>query len=264
MPVKIVTHTDSHPPLTHPTPERPIRLVARNLQIAQNLKPHQHDWGQLTYAPQGMLQVVADQTVWFVPPMRAIWIPPQTMHEVKMLENSQLRAIHIHATAIPFPSRHCLVLEVSNLLRELIARLEMLDEPGSRENHINRVILDELQAARPLPIQLPMPADKRLKNLCEHLLANPANNASLEQLARQTGASARTLSRLFDKELHMSFGSWRQQMRLARATPLIAKGLSLSQVAAELGYASQSAFSAMFKKTLGESPSTFFGKSAAK
>ena len=36
------------------------------------------------------------------------------------------------------------------------------------------------------------------------------------------------------------------------------RGMPLSQVAAELGYASQSAFSAMFRKTFGCSPSSFF------
>jgi AraC-like DNA-binding protein len=36
----------------------------------------------------------------------------------------------------------------------------------------------------------------------------------------------------------------------------------MSQVAAELGYASQSAFSAMFKKTFGQSPSVFFAGKA--
>jgi AraC-like DNA-binding protein len=41
---------------------------------------------------------------------------------------------------------------------------------------------------------------------------------------------------------------------------LITRGLPLSQVAAELGYASQSAFSAMFKKTFGQSPSAFFAQ----
>ncbi len=58
----------------------------------------------------------------------------------------------------------------------------------------------------------------------------------------------------------MSFSQWRQQVRLAHAAPLIARGLPLSHVASELGYASQSAFSAMFKKTFGQSPSSFFAR----
>ena len=69
-----------------------------------------------------------------------------------------------------------------------------------------------------------------------------------------------SLARLFERELGLSFGQWRQQVRLAHAAPLIARGVPLSQVAEELGYASQSAFSAMFKKTFGSSPSAFFAQ----
>ncbi|MBW8899241.1 MAG: helix-turn-helix transcriptional regulator, partial [Massilia sp.] len=78
--------------------------------------------------------------------------------------------------------------------------------------------------------------------------------------ARQAGASERTLARLFERELGMSFGQWRQQVRLAHAAPLIARGMPLARVAEELGYASQSAFSQMFRKTFGCSPSAFFAR----
>lgn len=260
MAVTIVTHTQTSPPVCFPTQARPVRLVARNLQAGQTLEAHHHAWGQLTYTPNGMLQVVAEESVWFVPPMRAIWIPPAITHEVCPLTATHLRVIHIHADHSPLGSPHCMVLEVSNLLKELIASMEQLDEPGPRENHLSQVIMDELQAAKPLPIYLPMPKDKRLKSLCELLLADPASNDTLEVLANKVGASSRTLTRLFEQELSMGFGTWRQQMRLARTTPLIASGLSIAQVAAELGYTSQSAFSAMFKKTFGESPSAFFNK----
>ena len=258
MPTPILTHNLPVTASNFPTLERPVRLVARNLKISQDLAPHSHPCGQITYTPQGMLQVIAEGTVWFVPPMRAIWIPPDTTHEVRLLTESNLRAIHIHQSYSPLSNQHCLVLDVSNLLRELIFSLEYSQPGSARESHLVQVILDELSAAKPLPIYLPMPKDKRLKNLCEMLLTDPASNDTLEVLAHKVGASARTLTRLFEQELHMSFGDWRQQMRLARAYPLIASGTPLSQVAAELGYSSQSAFSAMFKKTFGISPSRFF------
>ena len=261
MPTPILTHNLPVTAPNLPTPERPVRLVARNLKISQDLAPHSHPCGQITYTPQGMLQVIADGTVWFVPPMRAIWIPPNTVHEVRLLTESNLRAIHIHEDFSPLSKSRCLVLDVSHLLRELIFSLEYSDPGSRREEHLVQVILDELMAAKPLPIYLPMPKDKRLKNLCELLLAQPGSNDTLDVLATKVGASARTLTRLFEQELHMSFGDWRQQMRLARAYPLIANGTPLSQVASELGYASQSAFSAMFKKTFGVSPSHFFRQS---
>lgn len=255
-----LTRYQPHPPEKHPTPMRPIRLNSRDMKHARNLETHQHAWGQLTYTPQGMLQVLADGNIWFVPPMRAVWIPPDMLHEVRTLANSQLRVLQIHKDFNPFPTDSCVIMDVSGLLRELIAAMAQFERGCSRETHLFEVIFDELRAARPLPIHLPMPQDKRLKNLCERLLNNPANQESLDLLAKHSGASARTLSRLFHKELSMSFSHWRQQMRLAMATPLIASGMPLSQVATELGYTSQSAFSAMFKKTLGTTPTIFFNR----
>jgi AraC-like DNA-binding protein len=57
----------------------------------------------------------------------------------------------------------------------------------------------------------------------------------------------------------MTFGQWRQRVRLAQAAALVSGGRSLASVAASLGYESASAFSAMFKRALGRSPRDFFG-----
>ncbi|MEM8142220.1 helix-turn-helix domain-containing protein, partial [Morganella morganii] len=43
----------------------------------------------------------------------------------------------------------------------------------------------------------------------------------------------------------------------------LAAGHSILEVALDLGYDSQSAFSAMFRRTLGVSPSLYFGRGAA-
>jgi AraC-like DNA-binding protein len=152
------------------------------------------------------------------------------------------------------------VLELSGLLRELLAALEALDrsEQSPREHLLMEMILDEIPRCAEHPVRVPLPSDKRLKALCDALIADPGADLTLAGWASQVGASERTLARLFERELGMGFGHWRQQVRLAHAAPLIAGGMPLSQVAAQLGYASQSAFSAMFRKTFGCSPSRFF------
>lgn len=253
-----ITHTGKPPARLFPTKERPVRVVARNLAADELLLAHSHPWAQVTYAQDGVIQVLANQQTWFVPPLRAIWIPAGVEHEVRTLEKAQLRAIYVDEHVVPIAGDQCVVLEVSTLMRELVRTLTALDQPGSREEHLVATLLDELALAESLPMSVAMPGDKRLRALCESLLADPASHLTLHDFSRQVGASERTLARLFERELDMSFGMWRQQMRLARAAPLIARGLPLSAVAAELGYASQSAFSAMFKKTFGKSPSEFF------
>lgn len=258
-----ITHTGSPPASLAPSQIRPLRVVARDLEADELLRAHQHPWGQVTYALNGAVQVNANHQTWFVPPLRAIWIPPQVKHEVRTLERAQLRAIYVDSSVAPISGADCVVLEVSGLMRELVRSLTTIElsdgnHQVGREAHLVACLLDELAHAAPLPLNVPMPRDSRLRNLCEIVIAEPASNQSLQDLSRQVGASERTLARLFQSEMQMSFGLWRQQMRLARAAPLIARGLPLSVVAAELGYASQSAFSAMFKRTFGQSPSAFF------
>ncbi|MBY0574934.1 MAG: helix-turn-helix transcriptional regulator [Undibacterium sp.] len=253
-----LTDTNPSPSSLFPTSERPVRVVARDLQADESLRAHQHPWAQVTYALDGAMQVIANQQTWFVPPMRAIWIPAYIDHEVRTLERTQLRAIYVDASVIPISGSECVVLEVSDLMRELIKALSRIDDAGLREAHLAACLMDELALATPLPLNVSMPRDTRLHALCELMIADPASSNSLQDYSTMVGASKRTLARLFRSEVQMSFGVWRQQMRLARAAPLVASGLPLSAVASELGYASQSAFSAMFKKTFGQSPSVFF------
>ncbi len=151
---------------------------------------------------------------------------------------------------------------MSGLLREVIAALDVdgLSEP--RERLLGALALDEITRSEPLPLSVPMPKEKRLRALCEALLADPGNGDSLEYWAASVGASTRTIARLFRQELGMSFSQWRQQAVLARAIPLLTRGRALSHIAHELGYQSQSAFSAMFRRAFGESPRAFMMRDA--
>jgi AraC-like DNA-binding protein len=262
MPIPVVHHTRPFPDCFDPTPARPVTLTARDLMAADNVAPHTHAFGQLTYAREGVIRLTAAGSSWIVPPSRAIWTAPGVVHEVTVLEPVRLRPVRIHAARSPFPGEDCRVLEVSTLLRELILALEQLPqlEVSTRASLLSELMLDELARSPALPIRVPLPRDKRLQSLCGRLLDEPGAAHTLADWARQVGASERTLARLFEKELGMSFGQWRQQVRLAHAAPLIARGMPLARVAEELGYTSQSAFSHMFRKTFGCSPSAFFAQ----
>lgn len=128
-----------------------------------------------------------------------------------------------------------------------------------REARIAELVLDELRRARPVRLGVDLPRDKRLRALCEAILDDPARHATLAGWARDAGASPRTIARLFRSELGTSFGLWRQQALLARAVTLAARGRPISAMAAELGYASASAFTAMVRRSVGAPPSRFFG-----
>jgi AraC-like DNA-binding protein len=147
-------------------------------------------------------------------------------------------------------------------MREVIEALAVTERKtrSLRYELLTRVLLEEMRAAPSLSLDLRLPGDRRLRALCEALLEQPGASFALEEWAARTGASPRTLARLFQQELSMTFGQWRQRVRLAHAAALVSTGEPLAAVAEKLGYESASAFSAMFKRVLGRSPREFFGR----
>jgi AraC-like DNA-binding protein len=122
------------------------------------------------------------------------------------------------------------------------------------------LILEELRRAATVPLRIAMPRDRRLLALCRALLAHPENDDNLDIWAERVSASSRTLSRLFQRETGLSFVAWRQQARLAEALSRLALGQPIAVVARQLGYASASAFTAMFRRSLGATPKIYLAR----
>lgn len=248
-------------PRRAPTPDEPLTVNQRSLPSDVRVPFHQHDWAQLAFPMRGAIRVSAAGMSWLTPAFRAVWIPPGIEHEVIMLGQVELRTVYVERSAAPLSLAACSVIEVSELMRSLIDALahlthDLAEEHGRRDLMI-RLLLSEMQRAPSLSLGLPLPEDRRLQSLCDALMSDPALNLTLADWAQRVGASERTLARLFNEELKMSFGAWRQQLRLAHALERIGRGQALGDVAAELGYASQAAFSAMFKRTFGVPPGRF-------
>jgi AraC-like DNA-binding protein len=245
------------PPQFAPTREHPVRVRSRPVPLGERFALHMHSWAQVAYASRGVLRIAVESSTWMVPPSRAIWIPPHVLHEVVVVEDAYLRTLYIDESAVPTGLETCRVVEVSPLLREVIVAMDSRALSPTRERLLCALALDDLTHSVPLPLSVPMPHEKRLRALCDALLADPGNSDPLEHWAETIGASTRTIARLFRQELGMSFSQWRQQAVLARAIPLLNQGRPLSRIAQELGYQSQSAFSAMFRRAFGESPRAF-------
>lgn len=253
-----------------PTPARPVRAKLRTLNAHERVVPHSHPWAQVVFSTTGVCRVSAQRYSYIVPPSRAVWVPPQVEHAVTVVEPAEIRTLYLlepvpgqgpPALADAPPANgdwsRCRVLEVSPLLREAV--LQLAAEPGdhgasAREALLAKLVADELARAQPLALGVELPADKRLRALCEAVIDDPLRHAQLAGWATEAGASIRTVARLFRSELRTSFGAWRQQVLLARALSLAARGRPMAHIAAELGYASASAFSAMVRRSVGLPP----------
>ncbi|MBT0961041.1 AraC family transcriptional regulator [Denitromonas iodatirespirans] len=255
-----------------PTPARPVRARARALGNDVQFEPHHHPWGQLAYCARGLLQVTVSapplgaaqarrcNLTAIVPPSRAMWVPPGASHVVTILENAQLYTLYIDPSVVPPHWQRPRVLMVSPLMRELVLTLALATHADSADcqQALDTLLLAEMTAAATQSLAVPMPdprhGDRRLRALCETMMRTPSQHTTLADWARHSGASERTLARLFREELGTSFRHWRQLVVLAHALPLLNRGTPVSAVAAACGYTSDSAFTAMFKAAMGQPP----------
>jgi AraC-like DNA-binding protein/quercetin dioxygenase-like cupin family protein len=240
---------------------RPIVAMAKDFPNGHLIPFHQHDRSQLLYASSGVMTVTTLKGIWVVPPLRAVWIPALTDHQIGCSGNLSMRTLYIIPGAKPGLPEECCVVSVPPLLRELILHavtLPRLYEANSLEERIMNIILDLVQILKTAPLELRMPADVRLKKISETLTENPGDKRTLQEWGRRVGATDRTLARLFKLETGMSFRQWRQQMRILESLRRLGREEQVTTVAIDIGYNSPSAFVAMFKKAIGKTPGQYF------
>ncbi|AOR80247.1 AraC family transcriptional regulator [Novosphingobium resinovorum] len=226
----------------------------------RHLGMHQHPRGQLSGLRRGILTMGTEAGAWVVPADHAAWLPPRQPHYGYTHGAVDGWSCYISESACAsLPNRPC-TIKASALLREAVIRASRwdggaMDEPQER---IALLILDELRAAPVEPFSLAMPRDPRLLLIARALLDDPGDRRGMDAWALWAGVSERTLSRRFVAETGYSYTTWRQRARLMRALEMLAEGGAVTTVALDLGYDSVSAFIAMFKRMLGETPAVYF------
>jgi AraC-like DNA-binding protein len=255
-----------------PTLLHPVRRKSREHVAKTEVQSHCHSWAQMVFASRGVARVLTDSAAYVVPPWRAVWIPPSLPHAATVLEHADLHAVFLlpsefwgAETLIPVPQRfewhRARVIEVGPLLREVVLALAERTEDIRDVEHYKSLcvlIFKEVHTAPAVPLGVCLPKDRRLRALCDAFLKEPTLNRSLETLASDAGASVSTIHRLFRCEIGSSFTDWREHALVAHAIALAAKGCPIGQIAFDLGYSSNSAFSAMVTRVTGVPPSKLF------
>lgn len=238
---------------------RAVLAIGTDYTHGTLLDTHTHRRAQFLYGMTGLMEVSTDDGAWVVPPYSGVWIPAGKPHRVRMLGVST-RSLYIEPTAAPRLAQRCEVLSVNQLLHQLLlvsAEVPASYEEEGRDGALIRLILHELRQADILPLFAPLPREPRLAQRCAAFLRRPDIQASPAEWAQCLNKSQRTFSRFFKQQTGMSFSTWRQQACLLAALPKLAVGTSITAIALELGYDSPSAFSTMFRKVLGQPPSSF-------
>jgi AraC-like DNA-binding protein len=240
---------------------RIVTALSKDFGHGAVVAAHSHPRAQLVYATQGIMRVQTPRSFWTIPPQRALWVPPGVVHEISMTSQVAMRTVYIEPQASTAFGPVCRVISVSRLLRELI--LSLAAEPveysrDGRGGHMAALIMSEIANAPSVPVEIPWPSDRRLIAICEAILENPGSARTIQHWADMVGASARTLIRLFSRETGLSYRQWVQQVHLADALSRLGHGEPIGRIASALGYASASAFTAMFRRALGTPPQRYF------
>ena len=136
----------------------------------------------------------------------------------------------------------------------------MLHRTNAAHLRLIGVLSDVLTSVSAVPLELPMPVDRRALIVAKRLIEAVGRDDDVDIFV-DAGASRRTIERLFVAEVGVTIGKWRQQARLLHALRLLAAGEPVTSVALEVGYSSTSAFISMFRRSLGATPSRYYGRS---
>lgn len=248
------THIDLHDAL-----DRALVAIGNDYPAGHLLDAHAHRRAQLLYGATGVMLVLSEDGGWVVPPQRAVWIPAGVTHQVRMLGVST-RSAYIEPGAARADARACEVVEVSPLLRQLL--LAAVDMPAQydregRDGALARLLLHEVDRAPALPLHIPLPRDARLGALCQAFMAAPDIRSRPQDWAGRLHMSPRSFSRHFREHTGMSYAQWRQRACVVLALARLAAGEAVTAIALDFGYQSPAAFSTMFRRVLGRSPTEF-------
>lgn len=220
----------------------------------ESIDRHRHDDHQVMYVSAGVVEMTTAFGSWIAPPQRALWVPAGQWHEHVFHGASRSHTVGFDPETDPLRTAEPAVLLVGPLLRELIVTYAGGLVDGDEERRLRSVLIDQLRRARHDSLHVPLPRSPVLANACAIVLADLSTPRTIADLGAEVGASARTLSRLFQVELTTSYPQWRTQARLAQAVRELAEGRSVTQVSTSCGWSSPSAFIDAYRRNLGHTP----------
>ncbi|MDO6708182.1 helix-turn-helix domain-containing protein [Photobacterium sp. 1_MG-2023] len=242
-------------------PDHPVLINRIEMAKGFHDASHSHDWHQVLYPSSGLLKTRTDSHHFYIPHHRALFIPAGVSHASDVIREATFIGLYLNPSQINALPKVSQPIEVSPFFRALILKLVQAVDPDQPITqpllNLLAVFADELRAKKDSALELPMPADRRLQPIVNALIEQPDSQKTLQTWAEETGATERTLSRLFKKEIHLTFPQWRQRLRLMSSLSLLEKGDSVQNVAHQIGYQSVSAFIEAFRLAFKQTPQQF-------
>lgn len=222
---------------------------------------HHHDMHQLQYAFEGSIELEDAHGRHLLPRSLAGWIPAGVAHR-DSIHRVRSVSLLLAADMIPEAGDRVRVVKVSPLMREMIAESMRwpIDQPQDDTGRIFFSAFGRLcreWIANEAPFTLQTSTDPAVQAAVAYTRAH-LSDATFAAACRASGLSERTLRRRFRAELGMGWDEHRRRARLLSAVEMLAdSSRSVAQIAADVGFESQSAFSKAFQQLTGETPRSF-------
>ncbi|MER5674260.1 helix-turn-helix domain-containing protein [Pseudonocardia alni] len=215
---------------------------------------HSHVDHEFLVVVSGGVRVRAGDLVRTAVPGSGVWIPAGVRHAVSApagttflvgyVDRDRRATVPVGLTGFPTPPL------TTALAEHLLS--PVLDAPVRAR--AEEVLCDQLVGGPTVLPDLPMPRSAPVRLVATTLLGTPQDRRTLEQWGFVVGVSARTLTRRFTEETGLGFESWRRRCRVLSALPMLTGARPVRAVAHRVGYRSEAAFVAAFRRETGTTP----------
>lgn len=226
----------------------------------QRFHRHRHSKHQLLRPQHGVLCVETATHLHTCASPMAIWIPAGVVHATTIGAGSAA-SLFFSPDHYAWSSTEVRQIEVSPLLQHMVDTAAAgLSGTKSFRRQFFDIIAELCHRAlvEPITPALAVPRSPAVRRAVDHLLANLAEE-TIPQLALAAGMSERTLRRRFQSELALSPDDYLRHARLIKAMQILRSSAAkpVSEIALEVGYGNQSAFTAAFRRFTQQTPAGF-------
>jgi len=224
---------------------------------------HSHSKSQLTYVEGGIAYIFMENTTYIIPARHYVWIPKGLPHYLKVRNAATVTRNLYYYTydddKDPFYTRLG-IFPVDSLLFEMLIFTENWTghiEKDHDEYHFMAAIKNILPrlSTKSFPIALPTTGNSKLRPILLYLSQNFSDLITLDAISTRFGMGERTLSRLFQSTMSISFLQYLKLLRIVKAIEMIMQGdHTTTEIAYLTGYNSVAAFSKAFHQLTNKRP----------
>lgn len=243
---------------------RPGSLRADHLEMDSHW--HFHDMHQLFFTFEGAIELEAADGSHLISQQLAAWIPAEVAHRAS-LHGTPSVSIFFPGDTIANPCLRIRSLIVTPLMREMMRETARWPLHGP-ETAVRRsfyaalgALCEEWIESQETGLFLPACEDPRLQRALDYTARHA--DAKLAEVCTEAGMSERTLRRHFRAETGLTWEAYRQRSRLLQAIALLSDTAEqVTEIAAQCGFESPSAFAKAFRAAMGEAPSDYRSRMA--